>query len=209
MTQKHSAEKNEDRKFPKSISKAEINELPLSRYNGKVHIVTTPEAETVAVEALSKETVLGFDTESRPSFKKGESYPPSLVQLAGSDAVYLFQINRTKSIERLIPLFVNPAIHKVGIALHDDIKKLQEITPFEASSFNDVSEITKRLGITNTGLRSLVAIFLKTRISKGAQVSNWARKNLNQNQLIYAATDAWMSRALYIHLTELEQSLNE
>lgn len=170
-------------------------------------MVTTNHAEKLAVEQLSRESVLGFDTESRPSFKKGESYPPSLVQLASSDAVYLFQLNRTQSIEKLIPIFSNPAIRKVGVALHDDIKKLDEFSHFEPAGFEDVSDVTKRLGITNTGLRSLVGMFLKQRISKGAQVSNWARKALNQNQLIYAATDAWMSRALYLHLEQLEKQL--
>lgn len=163
-------------------------------------MVTTPEAEKLAVAELKHEAVLGFDTESRPSFKKGESYPPSLVQLASSNAVYLFQLNRTQSIDQLIPLFSNPAIRKVGIALHDDIKKLCEFADFKPAGFEDVSVVTKKLGITNTGLRSLAGIFLQIRISKGAQVSNWARKMLNQNQLIYAATDAWISRALYLHL---------
>jgi len=209
LSEQKSVQRKGNRLYPRSISKADINALPLSRYEGKVHIVTTAAAEKLAVAHLSQESILGFDTESRPSFKKGESYPPSLVQLACSDAVYLFQLNRTQSIERLIPIFTDKSIRKVGIALHDDIKKLRELSDFEPASFEDISDVTKRLGITNTGLRSLVGMFLKIRISKGAQVSNWARKILNQNQLIYAATDAWMSRALYIHLEQLENSLHE
>ena len=190
--------------FPKSISKAEINALPLSRYHGKIHVITTSDAEQLAIEELSNHEVLGFDTESRPSFKKGQSYPPSLVQLASEDAVYLFQLNKTGSIDALLGILSNPKIKKVGIALHDDIKKLGELAPFNPAGVIDISDITKRIGITNTGLRSLAGMFLKVRISKGAQVSNWARKHLNSNQLIYAATDAWASRELYFCLSALE-----
>lgn len=187
--------------IPKKITKTEINALPLARYEGKIHLITTEAAEISAINELKKETVLGFDTESRPSFKKGESYLPSLVQLASSQAVYLFQLNQLDGIKHLKQIFCDSTIHKVGIALHDDIKKLNEMSPFEARSFSDISDTTKKWGITNTGLRSLSAMFLNVRISKGAQVSNWAKKTLNHNQLIYAATDAWISRKLYLHLT--------
>lgn len=153
---------------------------------------------------LLKESTLGFDTESRPSFKKGESYLPSLVQFATDSAVYLFQINRLNGIEGIKPVLESTEIKKVGVAIHDDIRKLNEISPYEAGGFFDISTCTKRLNIANTGLRSLAALFLKIRISKGAQVSNWAKKNLNNNQIVYAATDAWVSRELYLRASKCE-----
>ena len=183
--------------LPATISKAEINEIPLVRFTERVHLVTTSAAVQLAVRKLSQEEVLGFDTESRPAFKKGQSFPVSLLQLAGSEGTYLFQLNRIGSLAPLLPLLENPHVLKAGVALHDDVRRLRELTPFEAGGFVEVSDLTRELGIENTGLRPLAALLLGFRISKNAQLTNWAKSRLNRKQVIYAATDAWVSRELY------------
>lgn len=149
------------------------------------------------VHTLKDKQVLGFDTESRPSFRKGESYLPSVVQFATDSAAYIVQLERVGGLDGVIPLLEDPALLKVGVALRDDVKRLQAITPFAPAGFTDLSEMTQALGIENTGLRSLAALFLQVRISKSAQVTNWARNSLTIKQIYYAATDAWISRQLY------------
>lgn len=173
------------------------------RYEGTYELVDSDEKLEGALEALKDESLLGFDTESRPSFRKGENHPVSLVQLAGETKVYLFQIRRVEQSERLREVLADDRIVKAGVAIRDDIRKLQEIFQFEEAGFIEIAELTRPLSISNTGLRSLAAIFLGFRISKNAQVSNWARKDLTRNQQVYAATDAWVSRQLYLRLDSL------
>ncbi|WOO43244.1 3'-5' exonuclease [Rubellicoccus peritrichatus] len=189
--------------IPKRISKDEINQLPLARFNGRVHIITTPDSADIAVSRLSQSSVLGFDTESRPSFKKGDNYPPSIVQFAGNEEAFIFQLDRLGGLGCIRPLLQSRDITKVGVALHDDVKRLKEIEDFEADGFAEINVLSKKIGVANTGLRSLVALFLSKRVSKGAQISNWAKKNLTQNQISYAATDAWISRELYLKLHDV------
>lgn len=184
--------------WPRTIAKEEINELPLCRFTECVHLVTTGASLRLALRELQQESVLGFDTESRPAFKKGQSFPVSLVQLAGEHGVYLFPLGALGGLSSLVPLLENPKIVKAGVALRDDLRRLRELCPFEAGGFCEISDLTRTLGVENTGLRSLAAIFLGCRISKGAQLTNWAKRNLTRKQIIYAATDAWISRELYL-----------
>lgn len=186
--------------IPKRISKSEINHLPLARFNGRIFLITTLPAAQQAVEQLSKFVILGFDTESRPSFRKGDNFLPSVVQFASEDTAWIFQLDRIGGLGSIRPLLENPDILKVGVALHDDIRRLKEIEDYEAAGFGEINTLSRRIGVENTGLRALVALFLGERISKGAQVTNWARHQLSQNQIHYAATDAWISRRLYVKL---------
>ncbi|RMH72647.1 MAG: 3'-5' exonuclease domain-containing protein 2 [Gemmatimonadetes bacterium] len=184
--------------FKKAITKEEINQLPLGQYSGKIHLIRRVEDVQDAVKQLQQETVLGFDTETKPSFKKGVSHLPALLQLAGSKAVYIFQIKLIQLPPPLREILSNPNIIKTGVALDHDIQKLQEIAPFFDAGFVDLRTIAEQIGIKHTGLRSLAANLLGFRVSKSAQLSNWAREELSQNQIIYAATDAWVSRELYL-----------
>lgn len=195
------------------IKKEDINHLPLMRYDGPVVIISEPSQLPPVMEDLQAQTLLGFDTESRPCFKRGQNYPLALLQLATDNVVYLFQMGGlADALEPIFSILSSPSIIKAGVAIHDDIKKLQELYDFEAEGFVEISTYTQRQGIVNTGLRSLTAILLGHRISKGAQVSNWARSELSRQQITYAATDAWISRKLYetveqlgwIHPKELE-----
>ena len=143
-------------------------------------------------------TILGFDTETRPSFKKGEHYPTSLVQLASESSVYLFRLKKARHVQALRPLFESEHIIKTGVAIHDDLKALQKLCPFTAAGFVEITQLTTKLGYQSKGLRALAALLLGGRISKAAQVSNWARRELEPKQITYAATDAWISRELYL-----------
>ncbi len=187
--------------FRVRMSREEINHLPLRHFTGAIHAVADDAAASSAIAELRKERILGFDTESRPAFRRGESYPVSIVQLAGRDAAYIFQIKHLhEGRDALWRLFRDASILKVGVAIGQDLAKLREIAPFEPAGFVDLAEATSRLGIQNNGLRGLCSIVLGFRISKGAQRTNWARDPLTPSQLLYAATDAWAGREVYLEL---------
>lgn len=189
----------------KGITKAEINDLPLISWEGPIKLLETEEAMIEAVEQLKNETHLGFDTETRPTFKKGEYYPPALIQLGTADCVYLFRINKIKTFKPLLPILESPDILKTGVAIKDDVKELRAMEEFEPAGFVEVADLTQKLGYSNRGLRPLAALLLGGRISKAAQVSNWAKQELDDKQIRYAATDAWISRDIYVKACE-EQS---
>jgi hypothetical protein len=182
------------------ITKEAISSLPLAQYTGRVELVETQAQVPAAIAELGKERILGFDTETKPSFTRGVSYLPSLVQLAGERAVFLFRLDDCGGIPSLFPIFGNGEILKVGVAVRDDVRYLKERAPFDEAGFVEISNFTRRAGIENTGLRALAAHYLGMRISKGAQTSNWASKHLTPQQVTYAATDAWACRLLYLHL---------
>ena len=182
----------------RKISKAEINDLPLLAWEGPIALIETIAEMEAAAEQLTREDLLGFDTETRPSFKRGEFYPPALIQIATADRVFLFRISKTKSLEPLLPILESSDIIKCGVGIHDDVKQLQKFSDFKAGGFLEISKLTLELGYENRGLRALAGLLLGGRISKAAQVSNWARDQLDQKQIKYAATDAWISRAIYL-----------
>lgn len=185
------------------ISRDAVNQLPIRRYEGRIEIVSDEPSLAKALAELKGEHVLGFDTESRPVFRRGDSSKPSLLQLAGKDAVWVFQLQLLPDLAPLFDILADCQRIKTGIAIRDDIRKLNELQAFEAAGFFELANVTQKAGIVNTGLRKLVALFLGFRISKGAQVSNWARTDLSPSQINYAATDAWVSRELYLKLESL------
>lgn len=185
------------------IEKDFISALPLMQYEGKIVLVEDEKTAKKAVRALSREKILGFDTETRPCFRRGVGYMVSLVQLCGKKCVYLFRLDFCGGVPVLFPLFENPNILKVGVAVKDDVLHLKVRAPFDDAGFVDASKFTRAARIENTGLRALTAYFLGGRISKAAQVSNWAAKELSPQQIVYAATDAWISRELFLKLQSL------
>ncbi|MEY3000493.1 MAG: hypothetical protein RL648_707 [Verrucomicrobiota bacterium] len=187
------------------ISKEVINAMPLLGYEGPIEIVGSDEALEQAIEHLRQETILGFDTESRPAFRKGQSFPVSLIQLAGEKKVWLFQVGKITHLAPLWDILADPGLLKVGVAIADDIKKLRDLHPFDPAGFIEIGNLSQKAGILNTGLRSLTGLLLNFRISKRAQVSNWARSDLTEAQIQYAATDAWVSRLLYFRMVNLKR----
>ncbi len=182
----------------KHITKAEINELPMQAYEGPVYLFNTPDEAETAAQQLLKETLLGFDTETRPAFRKGESYDPSLLQLATDNEVYLFQIQQCGLTPTLLQVLSDPGIIKAGVALDRDVSELKAMAHFEPAGFVELATYAKEAKIKNLGLRGLTAILFGIRISKKEQVSNWARRELTESQQIYAATDAWLGRKIYL-----------
>ena len=183
--------------LPSRISKEAINELPLVRFEGKIHVVRDVAGLQAAAEKLRASQVIGFDVESRPTFRKGDNHPVALLQLATDHDAFLIQLRPIDDLGPIRDLMEDASIAKTGVALRDDIKKLAEKHPFEPNNFVELDAMASKLGIVTTGLRSLAAIFLESRISKGAQLSNWERRKLTPAQLFYAATDAWVSRAIH------------
>ena len=183
-----------------SISKKEINALPLKHYTGAIHVIDSDAKMIAAARCLAREKVLGFDTETRPAFKKGESYSPSLLQLASGDGVYIFQIGRINSYEPLAGILADRNLLKAGIGVAEDIKKLKRILPFEPSGFIGLAGMAAKAGIKNAGLRGLAALLFGFRISKQTQCSRWDAPTLARAQIVYAATDAWICREIYFAL---------
>ena len=189
--------------FDRRMTKEEINSLPIRGYNGKIFIVRTGDDLDLALQQLNKETLLGFDTETKPNFKKGQNNLPSLIQLASRDAVYIFQLRNLKFPAGLRKILANETIIKTGVAVDNDLLQLQRLHPFVSDGFVGLARLAKIAGIKNHGLRGLAAVMLGFRISKGAQRSNWDNETLRNNQIRYAATDAWVGREIYLRLQEM------
>ena len=189
--------------FPREISREEMAALPIRRYEGEVVLVAAHRELVRAMNDIGRESVVGWDTETRPAFRVGESYLPSLVQAATARAVYIFQLVKMDFSKPVGGLFAEPSIVKAGISVADDLKKLKQVFPFEEASVLDLGTVAKRLGMEQTGLRNLAGIFLGFRIPKGIKTSNWAAPRLSPQQVTYAATDAWACRELYLRFREL------
>lgn len=184
----------------RSISKEDLNALPIRSYEGQTFLVNRREDLADAVASLRKETLLGFDTETRPAFQRGVSYPPALIQLAMPGRVYVFQILQLGDIRPLLDVLEDATILKAGVAITDDLKQLREVYDFRPGGFIEIGSLARGLNIHQTGLRSLAGMFLGFRISKKEQRSNWAKPELTPSQVTYAATDAWVSREIYLTL---------
>ena len=192
--------------FRPSIDKEEINLLPISSFEGKVSVVKSREDVASAISQLAEEPILGFDTETRPSFKKGRKNQVSLLQLSSSRQAWLFRLNHTGIPGNLVKLLEDPDIVKVGVAIHDDLKALNIHTKFSPGGFIELQSFVKKYNILDNGLRRLAANILNIKISKAQQLSNWEIQVLTESQIRYAATDAWVCYEIYIKLMEHEQT---
>ena len=190
------------------LTKEAINDLPILSYEGDILLVQTPGELAEALAELRGERILGFDTEARPSFKKGRVYPTALIQLAGQHLVVLVRISLLPFDETLAELLAAPDIVKAGVASREDMRSLRKIHDFIPAGLADLADMAKSQGIQAQGLRTLAAALMGGRISKAAQCSNWEKKTLTPQQIRYAATDAWIGRELYLLLKENELYLN-
>jgi ribonuclease D len=184
-------------------TREEINALPVRRYEGDVRLVAAPDELERAIADILAEEVVGFDTETRPAFRKGESYLPSLAQVATSRTVYLFQLQRQDFSEPMRAMLGAEGTQKAGVSLADDLKNLGRMFPFEPRAIVDVGHVARRHGLKQTGVRNLAGILLGFRIPKGAKTTNWAAPRLSPQQIQYAATDAWACRELLLAFRNL------
>lgn|GEM_PF-303859 len=189
--------------FRRKLDREEINQLPIVRYTGATHVVNEATQLPAALSKLRRCPLLGFDTETRPAFRKGERYLPSLLQLATPDDVYVFQLQRVGPPKDLWALLADPDVVKAGVAVRDDIRELQRLREFEPGGFVDLGDIARQARLQTHGLRNMSANLLGFRIAKGAQRSNWAAHDLTARQTTYAATDAWVSRELFVRVVSL------
>jgi len=187
----------------RSISKEELANLPIRRYEGEVSLVATARELEQARADIRQERIVGLDTETRPSFRKGESHLPCLVQAATTRAVYLFQLRRLEVFPALVELLAKPDIVKAGIGLAHDLRQLKLVFPFTVENVLDLGVVARRRGLAQTGVRNLAGIFLGFRIPKGTRTSNWAAPHLSPAQITYAATDAWACRELFLRFESL------
>jgi len=192
-------------KFQSTISKEEIRKLPLIVFQGSTHIIDTPEKVTEAIEKLNNEKLVGFDTETKPVFKKGITHKIALVQLSTETDAYLFRINKIGFPQSLISLFENENILKIGADINLDLRGLKKIKPFTPAGFIDIQIIAQTAAnITDLSLRKLTAIILKRRLSKRQQLSNWEKEELTLGQQHYAATDACTCLRMYKILNQYQ-----
>jgi len=192
--------------FEQAISTDEIRALPLSSFKGEIIIIDQEESVAEALEMLKGYDVLGFDTETRPAFKKGVFHNVALLQLAAGDKAFIFRLNKTGLPAPLASLLSNRNIVKAGAAIRDDIKSLQKLRRFQPAGFIELQDMVKQYDITDCGLRKLAGIILGIQISKTQQVSNWEREVLSEAQLVYAATDAWVCHEIYRELLATEKT---
>lgn len=192
-----------DANLLRRLSAEEINAMPLCHYEGPVHLVRTLEDWERALEDVLGEDVLGFDTETRPTFRKGKVNDPSLIQLATSSAVYLIQLAWLPFSEALAKVLADPQIIKAGVGIRDDMRELTRLHAFEPAGLVDLGSVARIHKLSTQGLRTLAANLFGWRISKGPQCSNWSLMELSQRQIAYAATDAWISRMIFMKMQEL------
>lgn len=188
--------------YQETIEREEIDTFPIFSYEGDIQVIDDPKSVEEAVSYLAAHGRLGFDTETRPSFRKGESHSVSLLQLAVPERVYLFRLNKCGFPLSLRRLMEEEGIMKIGVGIRDDIRALEKLGSFKPASFVDLQEYVKKFGIEEKAFSKLMAIIFRVRISKRQRTSNWEVPVLAPSQLKYAATDAWGALRMYGELTD-------
>lgn len=186
----------------RTVSREEINQLPIRRWEGETIVVESEQDLARALADMRAERVVGFDTETRPAFRPGESYLPSLAQFATASAVWLFRLPGNESV--VAEVLSSRHVVKAGVSTADDLKNLKKAFAFTEHAVVDVGRVAHRHGLKQTGVRNLAGLFLGFRIPKGAKTTNWAARRLTPQQVAYAATDAWACRELYLKFEEFD-----
>lgn len=185
-----------------SISKDDLGKLPIAEYSGKIVLVDSLEKFDSAIQELNESQIIGFDTETRPSFKKGQCYNVALIQLATENSCFLFRTNEIGFPVKLIELLENPEILKVGLSIHDDFHNLRKVTEIEPSGFIDLQTFVKDYKIIDNSLSKIYGVIFGERISKSQRLSNWESSELTTPQQTYAALDAFACLKIYRYLKE-------
>ena len=183
-----------------SISKEQLAALPTVTYPGHIVVVNTVEQATSALEIIKRYPVVGFDTETKPSFRKGRTNQVALIQISTGDCCYLFRINKFGFIPELCRLIEDESTTKVGLSLKDDFQVLHKIQEFSPKGFIDLQSMVKEYNIQDCSLQKIYGIMFNERISKSQRLSNWEASTLTAPQQIYASIDAWTCLKIYNHL---------
>ena len=188
------------------FDKAKIAALPRVLFKGRIVEVLTERDADKAVRYLLSQPILGVDTETRPSFKKGETHQVALLQVSSYDVCFLFRLNQlgmSPSVKRLLE---DTRVPKIGLSLRDDLLSLHKLADFNAGYFIDLQDHMREIGVEDLSLQKLYANFFAQKISKREQLTNWEADILQDKQKLYAATDAWSCIMLYEELQRLEQT---
>lgn len=188
------------------FDKAKISTLPRVLFKGRIVVVLTERDADKAVRYLLSQTILGVDTETRPSFKKGQMHQVALLQVSSYDVCFLFRLNQlglSPSVKRLLE---DKQVPKIGLSLRDDLLSLHKLGDFNAGYFIDLQDHMREIGVEDLSLQKLYANFFAQKISKREQLTNWEADILQDKQKLYAATDAWSCIMLYEELQRLEQT---
>ena len=187
-------------KYTVSITKQQLSELPSVVFNGRINVVERLDQALEALEFLSMQETVGFDTETRPSFRKGQTNKVALMQISTAERCFLFRINKLGFIEPLKQFLENPNVTKIGLSLKDDFLVLRKLTEFQPAGFIDLQQLVKDYEITDCSLQKIYGIIFGERISKSQRLSNWEAPALTPAQQSYAAIDAWACLQIYRNL---------
>ncbi len=185
-----------------SISKEELGEMPVTAYPGAITLVDSAAKAHMALRALSREKVVGFDTETKPSFRKGCRHKVALMQISTCDRCFLFRLNKIGICSELKAFLENPDILKIGLSVHDDFGAIRRSEEFEPQGFVELQEMVRHFEIADISLQKIYAIIFGERISKGQRLTNWEADTLTDAQQAYAALDAWACLKIYNVLSE-------
>lgn len=189
--------------YRSTISKEEIAALPPVTFGGEIVVVDTPEKLADACNFLLQQGLIGFDTESRPSFKKGVVNKIALLQLSTDDKCFLFRLCRIRLDKAILKILESKSIMKVGLSVDGDMRELSTLRPFRPKGFVDLQKMVSDYGIEDLSLLKIAAIVLGRRISKAQRLSNWESVQLTDSQKVYAATDAWVCTEIYNKLKSI------
>ena len=183
-----------------SIDKQEINQMPVVTFPGRIHIIDAISQVKSAVAALRSSSIVGFDTETRPNFKRGERHKVALLQLSTNTDAFLIRLNKTGIPTPLKQYLEDPDIIKVGLSTTDDFHQLTGLCDVHPAGFVELQQLVKEYHITDMSLQKIYAILFQQKISKGQQLTNWEAPSLTEAQQRYAAIDAWACMRIYQHL---------
>ena len=183
--------------FKKQISEEQIQELELRAFEGEVVFLTTLEEAQEAAQRMKEAGMVGIDTETKPTFKKGVTHKVALLQLGLEDTVYMVQLIHVGLLKPIAAILNDPKIIKVGIGTRDDVRTLKRDYGCTPKNVVDLNILAKSRGFKSIGAKKLTAIVLGFRIAKGGWRSNWEHKKLTESQISYAATDAWICHQIY------------
>lgn len=186
--------------FKISVSKEQISTMPIASFQGEITVVDTPEEVDNAIRILEKEKLIGFDTETKPSFKKGQTNKVALLQLSTLDHCFLFRLNRLGFGEEISRLMENDCITKIGLSIHDDFHVMHRSSQLVPRGFVELQTMVKDYHIEDISLQKIYAIIFGEKISKSQRLTNWEAPTLTPQQQRYAATDAWACLRIYNHL---------